>query len=127
MDGQLLNWLSTSPSRHCFWRMLLQHLLEVSAPMTGGMLCHHLCAAGVQKVNNGSALTLAHQGGLNLPDRNYVERTLERRWFLQSLNLLSLTGCRVPLKECVLKAFNIIFRPEETPRSQLRFALSISI
>ena len=25
---------------HCLWRMLLQHLLEVTTCMAGGMLCH---------------------------------------------------------------------------------------
>ena len=56
--------------------MLLQHLLEVSARMAGGMLCHRFCAAGVQKVNNGSALTLADQGGSKLPVADNTERTL---------------------------------------------------
>jgi len=30
---------------HCLWRMLLQHLLEVSARMAGGMLCHRIRGA----------------------------------------------------------------------------------
>ena len=55
--------------------MLLQHLLEVSARMAGGMLCHRFCAAGVQKVNNGSALTLADQGGSKIPAPHQAGRT----------------------------------------------------
>ena len=38
---------STAPTsdRHHLWRMLLQHLLEVSARMAGGMLCHRFRGA----------------------------------------------------------------------------------
>ena len=36
----------TPPSDlHCLRRMLLQHLLEVSARMAGGMLCHRFRGA----------------------------------------------------------------------------------